>query len=349
MEQEQPIWKLGLAGLAAWRLHEDAPSEVSLDWAPGWKLLTPLGALRLGEPLEDTELMRVGERKYFIFTRSLSLVAPKGAFGRNVVPTPPIDLVGSMLTRLRYAAKQFDLPKRPVWYSPGVLDRKPPADPAEYTVETGTAMTRHVVRTAITDAHLEELAIQAADFEIPIHCDVLLDALAAHRNQDFRTAILYAAISAESYASTSVAEAMKKVCTERDSSRHRLVDVPQAGSKTVLKDPVYELLCRSDKFHSIIHERSLYVLGRSLMIEQPETYRRARMLYSTRNKLAHTGESNDSKTIEISEEGSGDALDTAIAVLRWYGDKSNYVVPRVAAFARLTDGEDDDGSIDETG
>jgi hypothetical protein len=150
----------------------------------------------------------------------------------------------------------------------------------------------------------------------------MLDALLAAIDQDFRKALLYGAIAVESLASTRLAEEYARVLAGAD-QRFRVIDIRTAKG-IVRKDPIYESLGK-DKFSRMLHERPLYLLGRSLSVEDEPTFTKAQKLYTTRNKLGHVGEvPAGADTFEVSEDGVRAGLQTAIKVLKWFGDTGPY-------------------------
>jgi hypothetical protein len=79
------------------------------------------------------------------------------------------------------------------------------------------------LETAITMAQVAVAFSQAEQFVPPSYENILLDAIAAHRNYDFRKAILYAAIACESAAGTTVDEAYEKSILAGTDRRWRVV------------------------------------------------------------------------------------------------------------------------------
>jgi hypothetical protein len=106
----------------------------------------------------------------------------------------------------------------------------------------------------------------------------------------------------------------------------------------VAKDPVYEKLRnnRSD-FRGLLHELSLYVLGRSLLIENENLYQDAMKLYAIRNKLAHIGDlpsDPSDQYIQLDSQGSLKSIKTAVQLLGWLGLRHDYVLPNFR-FSRI--------------
>ncbi len=196
-------------------------------------------------------------------------------------------------------------------------------------------MRAYAVATAITEAHLAELSNLPSNFSMPVHVDVLLDAIAARISGDHRKALLYSAIAVESFVFECLQLHYEQVLLKKD-SRHRVVELPVAGGGVSRKDPVYDVLASGDAFSRLLHERPFYLFGRSLLIDEPDLYRRALQLYSTRNKIAHRGmPPSDEKYFALTVEDSTEGIQIAADVVRWFGDPRSY--PTSLAMLKIPD------------
>jgi hypothetical protein len=160
---------------------------------------------------------------------------------------------------------------------------------------------------------------------------LFLDAIVAYRENDYRKAILYTAISTEVAFGSVIEEAYERILAGHADERFRVVELRQADG-TVRKDQVYERLqsrARSD-FSVFLHELSLYVLRRSLLAENQVLYTDAKRLYSTRNQLVHSGglaESESSPPYPLDTRGAMAALRTAVALFSWLGVRDDFPLP----------------------
>lgn len=313
-------WLLLSSGSIYWRLREDGPTEFPIPFLPGWSLVAPMAySQATGEfdasARSDFCVRSNGEvflSRSAIMMRNCGLDDP----GRCPPEAP------RLLAALRFLSHQQTIP-RTVYLGAQRDDLQ--CDP-KGTPPVRNVITRDCfVRCAVTTDHLERLAKLPGDFSVPVHVDVILDALEAHGDGDYRKSILYAAIAVEAFALDYLEKAYTDVLS-KDSPTHRVVKIPVSGASVVAKDPVYEALANIDNFGRLLHERPLYLTGRSLLVEEQETYRRARALYATRNNLAHRGATpEDEKYLPISAEGALQGLETAIDVFRWLGDPGPYV------------------------
>jgi hypothetical protein len=78
-----------------------------------------------------------------------------------------------------------------------------------------------------------------------------------------------------------------------------------------------------------MHEMSLYVLGRSLRHDKEGLYKRALVLYRSRNRIVHLGTTDDAKEEVLPVDGAGahNAIETADAVLTWLGVNRGIKLP----------------------
>ena len=196
---------------------------------------------------------------------------------------------------LRYVSKQVDLPTGiSNFFSITHLEIShlpTPYFPAQ--VSDPNVMLRKVaVDTSVTRKHLEEVATYLPNFKPPVFDTILLDAIRAFSDGDYRRAILYSAMSVEIIAATKL------------SSRAN--------------------------FAQLLHERSLHILNKSLLIDNEQLYQTARKLYRTRNKIVHQGEPSpekDSTFFAMNHIDAQLALECAVEIFKWFGDASRYTIP----------------------
>lgn len=92
---------------------------------------------------------------------------------------------------------------------------------------------------------------------------------------------------------------------------------------------MYEALAGTGGFKRLLHECPLYLFKRSLLLDEPDTYKNAVELYAARNKTAHGDSAAPTYgRFSPSAESAVCALDTAIDVIRWLGLDADYTVFR---------------------
>jgi hypothetical protein len=97
-------------------------------------------------------------------------------------------------------------------------------------------------------------------------------------------------------------------------------------STKVAKDPVFDLISATDRMGRLLHEQPLYLVRKSLLLENEALYAKALVLYNTRNKIMHEGGPPDEQNpLPIDDRGAWTACNTARDVLAWFGDHGPYL------------------------
>ncbi|MCW3053169.1 MAG: hypothetical protein JWN14_2339, partial [Chthonomonadales bacterium] len=97
-------------------------------------------------------------------------------------------------------------------------------------------------------------------------------------------------------------------------------------------DPIFGLLNERANFGFYLHERPLYLLKRSLLLENEALYNRAVALYSARNKIGHEGVISAASDNPYKNAGSDEAelaMDIGMAVINWFYKAETYVHPKM--------------------
>lgn len=199
----------------------------------------------------------------------------------------------------------------------------PPSNTQKYDNGIVTEVNAHVFRTSITKEHLESLLTVSLSNDV--HEDLIIDAIEAFLARDYRRTLVYAASGAEAAAETALTNAYVAALTTRPSDlRVRTIVVTENNS--VHKDPVYEAISENSDFKSSLHERPLYLMKRSLLLDNQELYRRLLKLYRTRNSIIHN--STKPKDIyAIGQDSAEECLAALMQLLDWLGFPSDFHLP----------------------
>ncbi len=324
---------VGVLGTIEWRLNADDPAEIHLSAFPGWSLIPPLKT-RYSDLVRSPEVCRIGPDQFLVSSEAFALRCPNAPTGyprRFLDACNPV--ISWLLQRLRYLSRQFLIPhvmSMAMQVNEGHLT---PADLSGAPDGSESFIRDFVLPTAVTAKHLRDLSELPLEFSVPVHSEVLLDALAAHVSSDYRKAVLYAAIAMDSFARAKLDEALSTVLATKPASC-RVIARPLAGGEESVKDPIYDLLAKTDNFARFLHELPLYLLNRSLLVEKEGLYKSAVELYGARNKLAH----GSHLVSPPDRESASLALETAIDVLTWLGEPGSYHIHRT--LRRVSDGEE---------
>jgi hypothetical protein len=189
------------------------------------------------------------------------------------------------------------------------------------------AVAKSIVATAITLEQIEAACTYGPGFRAPIYDGVFLDAVGSHAAHDYRASILYSAIALEAVTALVLDQYFETSIKPHEAKEWRVISRSIGGGKAVRKDPIWELLRKREDANSLLHEGALYVLGKSLLVEDEALFQRVQCLRATRNKIVHEGEPPESPSnqyLSLDIRGSSDALNCVDAVFRWLGVGYDY-------------------------
>lgn len=313
------------AGSIEWRLHETLPVSYGVEAFPGMSIRNPLHWTDFENEFLSTMRMGWLNNALLMSTRGLVLETESGSTDGGA-SLSAFDNVSEVLRRLRHVSGQFLMPTMVVAATSELIAADTTPIGESRNEITNARVRNYMVPTAISGSHLQTVGHLPTDYDVPIHAEVLLDALQAHVEHDFRKALLCAAIAVESFARQRL-QAAADENVRAAAPQHRTASFTGAGGSTTNKDPIAELLLQSDSFTKLLHEAPLYILGRSLLLDRPNTYRDMTRLYSTRNKIAHMGmPPNEEKYFAMTMADAKVALHAAISALEWFGGGGSFIV-----------------------
>jgi hypothetical protein len=251
------------------------------------------------------------DRRQWLTTNEIALAFETEADGQWLRAGLP-----SVLRRLRYFSKQPTLPRNSV----ARFAREAPEIVARPTVVElrGTQIRSDLLR-AVTADTLRRLG---SDDTVPIFADVLLDAIEAMLEFDFRKSILYSAIALEAGASSAIESEYERLRRLPGQTLHRFL--PARGNQDV-HDPIFVRLADRANSRMRLHELPLYLFGRSLLVQNEPLFTRALRLSGTRNGLAHAGDAGqraDAYALDLTS--ASECLETARQVFDWFDLESDY-------------------------
>jgi len=350
------IYAVSLVGNIYWRIHRSDPLILNLKSLPGCFLINPLiysevelasktfsfkkvvivngaiiistGGFILGTSLEEFDPTSIpfSIEKAKIFR--LDSEEKAGSDISDLLPT----YVERFSSNLRQTSKQVTIPTSCSVISHGELLELPELNFTE-AKKSEVVIPRYTLDTAVTwenltDADLDFLAPRSLVYE-----RLLLDAIHAYKDKDYRRSLLYTTISVETLAATKSDEAYNLITQEGDANNIlRLVSFSQKEGTLITKDPVYELLRSRSKFLELLHEIPLYIFGKSLLVDNETLYQKATKLYRTRNKIAHLGEphAGSQTTFAMTEDDALEAIECAINIFQWFEVSAHFPIPRLS-------------------
>ena len=333
---------------ATWKLTPQDPYPLHLKSLPHCSMLSPSVHSQI-VPSRDyrsnaprllgiTDTYAVILSQYIIFQFATidalkSCVPPEASdkmsyFLTDFLPSMSSDFVG----KLRYITKQARLPTQPGY---GLIGRKDePVIPTFPSASNKQAesVSAYDLDTAITAHSLRSTDELPSTDGIPIHSSLILDAIQAFLEHDFRRTLLYSAISMETYCATALQDSYLQSLNATSPPPHlRISSFARPKGHTRSKDPIFAHLAEKSKteFALLLHEIPLYLTRRSLLLDNEHLYQRARRLYTTRNRIVHRGVVTEEDTglfaFTVSDASIG--LQTALDVCRWFGMSEPYPLP----------------------
>ncbi len=230
-----------------WLLKEQDPAFVSLECAEGWKLINPLCVL--DHPCYQAYWSHaISERESFHTSRTVGFISPAYSIDDD------FDMVSRIMHLLRGITCQTRLPVYQVATQIiPVPENKIPLLPQNILM-TGMVWTVHILKTALTlDA---ARVVKESDFEIAHF--YLLDAIQSLLRQDFRQAILNAAIAIEVFARIKLDEAYERALQAVPSLP--TLRISELSTKNGKIDPIYLALRNRSRLRELLHELPLYLL-----------------------------------------------------------------------------------------
>jgi len=326
-----------------WNIHKNDPVTHAIQSLPGWFFINPLVYLEFHEPfraehtISKPYISAILDNQAIISTDRLMFLIQDEILPENIISEAGSE-ISRLLANLRYISKQFYL--RTEVRAVSIVSQEKEISqlprlrfPMISRHHSKVFMRQYLVDTAITWKHLEIASTIPSNFTSPIFDIILLDAINARADGDYRKTILYSAMSVEIIAATKLDEAYDAIIQQGDDRADlRMISIPQAGGQTSVKDPVYDYLSNKSDFAQLLHERPLYLLKRSLCVDNQQLYQTALKLYRSRNKIVHRGEPPGGEQMSyfgINQPDALTAIECAIEIFKWFGEPDKYVAPRV--------------------
>jgi hypothetical protein len=300
-------------GRINWIVTRQDEFRIQIMAAPGWSILHPLFF-----PIQQ---LRLDSDSFMLSVGMLGFVAPPG--------DPDLNVVQRFLRNLRYASRQPELPIEVAGYKINMDEI--PSEPVFSEVQQPLChVQKYLLQTAVRDADIRAAAAYPIDFEPPVYEEIYLEAVRAAREDDHRKAVLYSAIAIESCAQLIIQNAYDFASqSTQPSIAMRFVNFNTTQGQAI-KDPVYRFMVDRAKFSTWLHELPLYILTRSMLIDDQALYDQALSLSKIRNKLAHSGQvPKEDDIIPLDTFGSYEAVGIAARCLTWFGVPGEFPNPQV--------------------
>jgi hypothetical protein len=282
---------------------------------------------------EDSDRLMVvpNNADAIVVTESLILVELPVSLGPPP-ESPDIEVlftqIPHLLADLRFLSRQATLPQTVYMMTHGREIAVPSPTFPFAAARPQVAYRKYIADWAVSQKHIAALERRTGQ-PLPVAHSLLLDAVQAGVDDDYRRTLLYSAMATETAAATALDDAYAGALSETPArSTLRVRSFPEGGGRQQVKDPVFAFVRERGSFAQLLNELPLYLFGRSLLLDDEPLFHAALRLYRTRNKIAHWGEPpGDGAHLQITRQGANDALETAFRAFAWFGEEGGYVNP----------------------
>jgi hypothetical protein len=315
-----------------WRLHANDPKTFTLAETDNWLLVNPLyypQRHRAANQMEEVE-----EGKFVCYSKELVFISSDAPAGTMKIFEELDLVVDKLLIKIRHISGQATLPLKTDIGMHGTEEvNELPELTRDYLplykqFKTGS-VSHYYWTTSVTSQVMERGLSLGCDFTPHMREVMYLDAFKALNSGEYRTAIIYSAVSTEVALNSAVDDAYQRAKSAEKDDVFRIITLEQAKGEQVRKDPIFEGLRQRFDAAKLLHEIPLYALRRSLMVEDHELYTRVRSLYETRNSLLHSGRQHTKfSLLSLNREGAATGIKTAHDLFEWLGIKDDLPLPK---------------------
>ena len=315
-----------------WSVHKNDPAKYALQSIPNCDLLNPLiySEIDRSNIANKVNSFFMNAEQAITSCSELVLLVPDDfAFDETNKYDDFLKRVRRLLSNIRYYSKQHTINSGSDNLSFGFQEVSKIPNLPTFKKTVPSIINSSVVDFAISWDNLISADTTSEDFTVPVFDTIVLDAISAFYGGDYRKAILYSAMAIEAVANIKLEEAYE-VAIQDSPSDLRIVSFNQAGGEIVKKDPIYESLSETTNFSRMLHERPLYLLKRSLLVDNDVVYKAAIKLYRTRNKIVHHGEppvDENERYLVLERSSALEAIKCSVDIFKWFGVNETYFNP----------------------
>jgi hypothetical protein len=201
------IFEISLVGDIHWKIHRNDPAKQDLSSLPGCFFINPLLYSKLALPRPGTQARAVGISEDLVIVRTSGMVfgASQSQIDTAAIPfefdparvisfsdssdaifAVVLAYVERLAVSLRQTSRQVDIPGTLESASRAELTELPGLDFPEGNTNGKSFLQKYVWDTAITWKHLLAADVEIVSKATPIHEKLILDAIHAFRDRDYR-------------------------------------------------------------------------------------------------------------------------------------------------------------------
>lgn len=308
-----------------WRIKKDDPLKYEVQSYSNTSFLNPLiySKLNFYNTFSDSleTLIFISDEEVLVSERIIVFETNNESDENNDF----IEFTQSFLSSARLVSKQFTISE--ILGISVFNETEIPQFTFPKSISTKMFLKKYYLDSSISFEQLPIIDTNILKPQIKIFSKLFLDAIQAFSESDYKKSLLYSAMSIETLASIKLDEIYENKKQESD-SKIRITSFIVNATTRVNKDPIYEFLIERGKFSELLHEIPLYLINKSLLIENNTLFLKAKKIYQTRNNIAHTGEPQDIS--KVYGENRNDALEVLNCVLKifsWFGEDNNFPLP----------------------
>ncbi len=311
---------LVLSGKLEWLISRDDPATI--ESGDGWGVINPFVPEYIVDPQHT--IIPFEPDHTILKTSYICLAVPEKTTSEEIINFYP-----SFLQHLRVNTRQ---PEAPIdLMAIDIKDIDAISSP-KFTHAHIDQRFRWLKNTVGTAASIQTVAMALGMRNAPpppVYAILILDAIAASHT-DPRQTILYCAFAIEILAASTIEDAFKVILDSNSTdNRFRVIETASPPGGTSPSDPVFRQLMEAARrqYRVYLHQLPLYVMGRSLLLDDEILYQQALSLQQTRNAIAHHGEPDETKNnlLGLDREGASDALTIARGVFKWFGAEDYFI------------------------
>ena len=155
-------------------------------------------------------------------------------------------------------------------------------------------------------------------YEIPVYDEMMLEAYKALIDKEYKKTILFSVIATESLLSTTYYKIFEQKTLKSNKDKKLRIIKNRDGT---YKDPILKYLLDRNDFKKLLHEVPLYLMNKSILIDNELLYQNLDKLYNTRNKIVHGNAIiyDPEKLVSVDTKGAELAMRMTIETFNWFG------------------------------
>ena len=304
--------------LINWKISDNSPSQLTLSSLPGYCLLNPVDYSKAYQELNLLTADRSSKLKgnYLITTAGL-LIKQTTDENFEAIANKLFDYIALLFRYIRFESMHLGIKPNNHIHSISYRD-KIKKGKIEFGNITAMGMYAPRFNTMISWSDVVNADKKLGrNIKISIAEEIFIDALDALLDRQFDKTILFSAIAIESLLANFYDTLYdKKLSVLKKDRKLRIVK----DHKGVYKDPIFKALIDRTDFKKLLHEVPMYLMKKSIFIENEPLYHSLLKLYNTRNKIVHWGaplDENENERIPLTEQGANKAFDIALDTFKW--------------------------------